>query len=192
MSGLDAKVLQSFLQCGGPLLAIASFAAVQHNTRYWGKSGHGVTQIAAGSHADGPETPPGSKFNGGRPPTGPLPAATLVGDSVAKAVPQCRSLRLYSGFRRTCSAADRLVLPMGRRPEVTTGRLGPTGSPGHNRAHGPVARPCEWPGRPFDQETGMPKKNNRRLMMDRLRALPFCLGLWLAPPTLGTPTLGIA
>jgi hypothetical protein len=37
----------------------------------------------------------------------------------------------------------------------------------------------------------MPKKNNRRLMMDRLRALPFCLGIWLAPPVLGTPTLAV-
>jgi hypothetical protein len=32
----------------------------------------------------------------------------------------------------------------------------------------------------------------RVILLDRSRALPLCLGLWLARPLIGTPTLGIA
>jgi hypothetical protein len=32
-------------------------------------------------------------------------------------------------------------------------------------------------------------KETRRVLLDRLRALPLCLGLWLAPPVIGVPTL---
>jgi hypothetical protein len=36
-------------------------------------------------------------------------------------------------------------------------------------------------------------KGTRRVLLDKKsRALPFCLGLWLGPPTLGVPTLEIA
>jgi hypothetical protein len=50
--------LDLFCSALGRFWPFASFAAVQHHTCYWGKSGHGVTQIAAGSPTDAPETSP--------------------------------------------------------------------------------------------------------------------------------------
>jgi hypothetical protein len=58
-----------------------------------------------------------------------------------------------------------------------------------NRALVPAAFVSIGAAGPAIKETGMPKRNNRRLMLDIRRAIPFCLGIWLAPPVIGTPTL---